>query len=171
MEHNKYAAVSEYDYKMIDAYLGKPEVTDWYVNAFKKFTVNGVSVMRWHWSWWAFFGNVFYLLYRKAYLPAGILLLLFVFIGMIPFGGLILWILTGGYAPYFVFKSYKEQKDTVEATISEDEKRLETMALIGGPNEWAIWVGIIVHLFVWGFILSMFGVLLAMIGIAAAGSS
>lgn len=164
---NKYAAVEDYDYKMIEAYIDKPEVTEWYVNAFKKFSVNGVDVMRWHWSWWAFFGSVFYLLYRKSYLAAGVLFVLTLLTGLIPFGGLILWVLTGGYAPYFVYKSYKEKRLEVEAMIEEEQKRIETMRLVGGYNDWAIWVAVVIHIFFWIAVFSMLGFILTMLGLAA----
>ncbi len=168
--NNKYEQINDYDQQMIEAYINKPEVTAWYVNAFKRFSINGVDVMKWNWSWWAFFGNVFYLLYRKAYLPAGILFALNMLVGFIPFGGLILWILAGGYSPYFVYKTYKQKKIEVERAIDkEDEsKRFETMQLVGGTNDWAIWVGVILSVFFWGIIFSTMGFVLAFIGLVVA---
>lgn len=164
---NKYEEIGDYDYRMIEAYIDKPEVTDWYVNAFSKFNINGMDVMRWHWSWWAFFGSVFYLLYRKSYMAAGILFILTLVIGMIPFGGLILWVLTGGYAPYFVYKTYKDKRLEVEAQIHDEEKRIETMRLVGGSNEWAIWIAVVIHIMMWVAFFSMIGVFLTALGIAA----
>ncbi len=164
---NKYAQIDEYDYKMIEAYIDKPEVTDWYVNAFKNYNINGIDVMKWKWSWWAFFGSVFYLLYRKSYLAAGVLFLLTLVTGMIPFGGLIVWILTGGYAPYFVYKTYREKRLEVEATIQDEDKRLETMRLVGGTNDWAIWVAVILHIFLWLAVFSALGLILTALGLAA----
>lgn len=162
---NKYEPIADDDYQMIEAYIDKPEVTQWYVNAFKKFNVNGRSMMRWHWSWWAFFGNIFYFLYRKAYLPAAVFFLLTFIAGFVPpFGWLVLLILTGGYGPYFVYLTYKEKRLEVEATVEDEDKRLETMRFVGGYNDWAIWVGIVIHFFMWistflmlGFILTLFG--------------
>lgn len=164
---NKYAEIDEYDYKMIEAYIDKPEVTDWYVDTFKRFNINGIDVMKWKWSWWAFFGSVFYLLYRKSYLAAGILFILTLATGFIPFGGLILWVLTGGYAPYFVYKTYKEKRLEVEAQIQGEEKRIETMRLVGGYNDWAIWVAVILHIFFWAAAFSMIGLILTALGLAA----
>jgi hypothetical protein len=169
--HNKYEETDAYEYKMIEAFIDKPEVTSWYVQAFKKFTVHGVDVMRWHWSWWAFFGNIFYLLYRKSYLAAGILFLLTLVTGVIPFGGLILWILTGGYAPYFVYKTYKEKRLEVESMIEDESKRIETMRLVGGYNDWAIWVAVVIHIFIWIAFFSMIGFMLTMLGLAVAGNA
>ena len=164
---NKYAEISEYDYKIIEAYIDKPEVTDWYIDTFKKFNINGIDVMKWKWSWWAFFGSVFYLLYRKSYLAAGILFILTLATSFIPFGGLILWVLTGGYAPYFVYKTYKEKRLEVEAQIQDEDKRIETMRLVGGYNDWAIWIAVILHIFFWIAAFSMLGLILTALGLAA----
>lgn len=164
--HNKYTPIGDYDYQMIEAYIDKPEVTQWYVKAFNKFNINGIDVMRWNWSWWALFGSVFYLLYRKAYLAAGVLFLMVVASGVVPFGSFILWILCGGYAPYFVYKTYKEKRLEVESMIDDKGKRLETMRFVGGVNDWAIWLGVIIHIFIWGAIFSTLGLILAVFGLA-----
>ncbi len=168
---NKYAPVDDYEYRMIEAYIDKPEVTQWYVNAFKKYNINGVDVIKWNWSWWAFFGSFFYLLYRKAYLAAVVLFVLTLVIGIIPFGGLILWVLTGGYAPYFVYKNYKEKRAEAEAIIDDEQKRIETMRLVGGYNEWAIWVAVIIHIFIWLAIFSFLGIFLTALGFAASNGA
>ena len=39
---------SDYENRMIEAFVGKPEKYEWYKNAFEKFNVNGVDVMKWH---------------------------------------------------------------------------------------------------------------------------
>ena len=140
---NKYEQVLDYEYKMTQAYIQKPEVQQWYAHAFKKFNINGVDSMKWNWSWWAFFGNVFFLLYRKAYLAAGILFALDLMVGFIPFGGLILWTLSGGYSSFYVYKAYKQKKLEIEHAIEEEDKRIHTMSLVGGSNEWAVWIGVI----------------------------
>ena len=159
--NNKYEEIDADDYKMIEAYIDKPEVTQWYVNAFKKYNINGMDVTRWHWSWWAFFGSVFFLLYRKAYNAAGILAALLMVGWFIPFGWLTLWVLTGGYATYFVYKSYKEKRLEVEEQMEDEEKRLETMSLLGGTNEWAIVVGVIFQFFLWSTAVFMIGFIFA----------
>ncbi len=156
---------------MIEAYIDKPEVTEWYVNAFKKFNINGVDVMKWHWSWWAFFGSVFYLLYRKSYVAAGTLFLLILVMSFIPLGWIILWILAGGYAPYFVYRTYQEKKVDTELKIADNETRLETMRLLGGTNEWAIWIGLVIHFFFWIGTLSMMGAIVALLAMVAASAS
>ena len=150
---------SEYEAKMLEAFVGKPDKPEkglWYANAFAKYDVNGVDAMRWNWSWWAFFGGLLYLLYRKAYMPAIWLLVLFIVASFIPFAGFILWILTGGFAPYFVYKTYLERKAEVESAIQDEPKRIETMRILGGCNDWAIWLAVLIHLFFWVFVFIMF---------------
>jgi len=167
--HNKYEAIGDYEYKIIEAYINKPEVTQWYVEAFKSFNVNGVDIGKWRWSWWAFFGSIFFLLYRKAYMPAGVLALMLIIAWFIPFGWLILWILSGGYSTYFVYKSYKEKRLEVEAEIEDEDKRIETMRILGGTNEWAIILGVLVQFFFWIGGVLMFGAILtflSMLGLA-----
>lgn len=163
--HNKYEDIADYDYKMIEAYIDKPEVTQWYVNAFKKFKINGVDHAAWNWSWWAFFGSVFFLLYRKAYTAAGVLSLFLVLGWFIPFGWTILWILSGGYSPFYIYKRYKETLLNVEAEIEDEQERLETMRLLGGCNTWAIVLGVIAQFFIWSTGLFMISFLLAFISL------
>ena len=153
-------SMQDYDNKMVEAFIDKPEKLAWYKNAFERYSVNGVAKMTWVWSWWAFFGGLFYLLYRKAYMPAIWLLVLFIVASFIPFAGFILWILTGGFAPYFVYKTYLERKAEVESAIQDEPKRIETMRILGGCNDWAIWLAVLIHLFFWVFVFVMLSTLM-----------
>jgi Protein of unknown function (DUF2628) len=156
-------SMQDYDNKMVEAFIDKPEKLAWYKNAFERYSVSGEAKMTWVWSWWAFFGGLFYLLYRKAYMPAIWLLVLFIVASFIPFAGFVLWILTGGFAPYFVYKTYLERKAEVEAAIQDEPKRIETMRALGGYNDWAIWLAVLVHLFFWVFVFVMFSTLMPML--------
>ena len=153
-------SMQDYDNKMVEAFIDKPEKLAWYKNAFEQYNVNGVAKMTWVWSWWAFFGGIFYLLYRKAYMPAIGLLVLMIVASFIPFAGFILWILTGGFAPYFVYKTYLERKAEVESAIQDEPKRIETMRILGGCNDWAIWLAVLIHLFFWVFVFVMLSTLM-----------
>ena len=142
---------SEYEARMLEAFVakpGKPEKGLWYANAFSKYDVNGIDVMRWKWSWWAFFGGIWFLIYRKAYAAAGGLLLLSIATAIIPPAGLILWVLTGGYATYFVYKVYKTKKLQIEAAQADEEQRIEMMHLLGGYNQWVLVLVIVLNLLV-----------------------
>ena len=132
----------DYSNKMIEAFIAKPEKTFWYQNAFSLFNINGVDAMKWKWSWWAFFGGFLFLLYRKQYIPALVVFILSMVLALIPFAGLIIAILVGGYGTYFVYKGYKTKLDEVERNIPVDDeyKRIQTMYAIGGYHSWVVWI-------------------------------
>jgi len=154
--------LNDYDDQMIEAFVNKPEVTAWYKHAFSQYNVNGVDKMTWVWSWWAFFGGIFYLLYRKAYLPALGLFVITIVSFAIPFGGLIVWIVTGGLAPYFVYQTYKSKKAEIEAAITDEQKRIETMRAVGGYNNWAILLAVAFHVIIWISVFTMLSTMMAM---------
>lgn len=130
----------EYENAMLEAFVNKPEKVLWYKQAFAKFNVNGIDSMQWVWSWWAFFGGWAFLLYRKQYIPALVLFLITIPASAVPFGGLIVAILAGGFSTYFIYKGYKQKKAEIENSISDPEKRIETMRKLGGYHQWVIWV-------------------------------
>ncbi len=131
---------NDYEDKMVEAFVNKDDKTLWYKYAFSKYNVNGVDTLKWQWSWWAFGGGFGFLLYRKAYLASLIVFIAGIVLGLIPFITLAIMILTGGYSTYFVYKTYKDKKEEIERTISDDETRIETMREVGGYHQWVIWV-------------------------------
>jgi len=133
----------DYNKQMIEAFIAKPEKTLWYQNAFSKFNVNGVDNIRWHWSWWAFFGGAAFLLYRKQYIPALVLFIASLLLNAIPIVSLIFSILAGGYSTYFIYKGYKNKLSEIESNISNKEMRISTMQQIGGYHSWVAWVYIV----------------------------
>jgi len=130
----------EYENAMIEAFVNKPEKTEWYKNAFSKYNINGIDTMKWVWSWWAFFGTWAFLLYRKQYIPAIVLFLLSIVGTVIPFLHFIISLLAGGFSTYFVYKGYKKKKEEIESTINNPQLRIETMREVGGYNPWVAWV-------------------------------
>lgn len=148
----------EYYNAMIEAFIDKDEKTQWYQNAFKKFNVNGVDTMKWHWSWWAFGGGAGFLLYRKQYLYAFILFFSSFILGAIPFVTFIIMILSGGYATYFIYKGFKNKLAEIEAKIEDKEKRIETMREVGGYHTWVIWVYALLSLFMFATLITMLNV-------------
>ena len=137
---------SEYEARMLEAFVGKPERPDkglWYANAFSKYEINGIEKIQWKWSWWAFFGGIWFLFYRKAYAAAGGLFLISVVAQFfIPFAGIIIPIFMGGFGTYFIYKVYKTKKIEIEAIHRDEEQCIETMAEVGGYNQWAVWIGV-----------------------------
>jgi len=133
----------------IEAYIGTEKSLPFYKEAFQKYSAAGVDQFAWQWSWWAMFGGVFYLLYRKLYIEALVYVLLFATIGMIPLAGLLMWIVSGGVLPYFVYKRYQKTKVQVEENISGEEAQLEALQVVGGVNKWAIWLAVALHIIMW----------------------
>ncbi len=133
----------------VEAYIGTPKTFPFYMEAFEKYSEAGVDQFRWHWSWWAFGGGLFYLLYRKLYIEAVAYFLVFALLSPLPLVSLILWIASGGVMPYFVYKRYKKMKAEVEQNISDPHERLEAMRKLGGVNKWAIWLGVGLTLLFW----------------------
>lgn len=162
-------ATSSDDYakRMINAFVAKPDAPDkefWYQNAFAKYNINGVDAMKWNWSWWAFFGGIWFLIYRKAYAAAGGLFLISIAAAFIPFAGLIIWILSGGYSTYFVYKTFKTKKLEIEAAQSDENQRIETMRMVGGYNQWVVILAVVINVSV------AIGMFMAVAAMFAAGS-
>ncbi len=149
------AEYKDYYNRMIEAFIDKPEKTLWYQNAFSKFNINGVDSMKWHWSWWAFGGGAGFLLYRKEYLAAFILFIGSFILGMIPFAGLLIMILSGGLSTFFIYKGFKRKLAEVEQNVEDIETRISTMREIGGYHTWVIWVYGILSALLLSFVGSM----------------
>ncbi|MEO1927253.1 MAG: hypothetical protein ABGX26_01000 [Nautiliaceae bacterium] len=138
----------DYEDRMLEAFIQTPKKFKWYKEAFSKFNINGIKRVAWVWSWWAFFGGGFwYLLYRKAYLAAVLSFIIVVVLNAIlPFWGpMAFYILMGGYSVYFVYKKYLSLKSKIESKIEDEEKRIETMRILGGYNRWVIWVAGVIY--------------------------
>jgi len=155
---------TDYEAKMVEAFVGKPQDPErgfWYANAFSKYNVNGIDSMKWNWSWWAFMGGIFFLLYRKAYGAAGGLFLVSLVSGLIPGAGLVIWILTGGFSSYFVYKTYKTKKLEIEAIQSDEKQRISMMAMLGGYNQWVIYAAVALNVVV---MIAVFAIIAALAG-------
>ena len=132
-----------YEDRMLEAFIQTPEKSDWYKNAFSKYSINGVDKISWVWSWWAFFGGFWFPLYRKSYMPALGLFIISIIAGVIPLIGLIIAILAGGYTTYFIYKTYQQKKLEIETKLQDPEQRIEAMQQVGGYHQWVIWINIV----------------------------
>jgi hypothetical protein len=130
----------------IKAYIDKEESEEFYIDAFEDYTKNGIEEFKWHWSWWAFGGGVFFLLYRKLYVEALVFFLISMISSSVPIASMIIWVASGGVFPYFVYKRYKKGKKMVEENISEPTKQLQALREFGGYNKWAIYAGVAMSL-------------------------
>jgi hypothetical protein len=57
--------------------------------------------------------------------------------------GIVVNILSGGYSSYFVYKIYESKKYEIEQSIDNNQKRIETMKIVGGFNSWVPWLAIV----------------------------
>ncbi|EDM23012.1 hypothetical protein [Caminibacter mediatlanticus] len=143
-----------YEERMIEAFVQNPKKFEYYKEAFNKFNVNGIERVAWNWSWWGFFGNFWFLLYRKSYLGALISFIGNILFSFLPIIGPLIWyILNGGYDVYFIYKKYKKLKKEIEDNIEDEEKRIETMYILAKPNKWVIYLVAILSLIILFFII------------------
>jgi len=145
--------------RLISAYIGEKESLEktkktlgWYKDSFEKGDLSGG--FSWKWSWWAFFGNWLYLLYRKCYLE-GISYFLLVHI----LGGLVsnympdlaemvalfIGLLSGGLLHNLVYRRYLKSKTIIENRAVSNEEMENEMKSIGGTDKRAVIIGIIVY--------------------------
>lgn len=137
----------------IEAFIDTPGKTGWYIISFKKFDVYGIERITWNWSWWAFFFDGWYLLYRKCYKEGIIVLLSVTFLTiLVPQITLILKILCGGFLVFGVYKNFKIRTAEVESITQDYNQQLKILRDLGGVNK------IIVYLFIgfWAIIFFIF---------------
>lgn len=123
---------------LLNAYIAKPEKVSFYHNAMKKLSIGERLTFGWAWSWWALIGGWAFLLYRKAYLAAGLSFIVSLFFSLIPFGFLFYLILSGGLSTYFVLGRFIDFKERVK-NLPFDEQ-ISVMSRFGGFHQWVIWV-------------------------------
>lgn len=128
---------------LLQAYLHTPSKFHFYQLGLFKMQQAGIFSFRWHWSWWAFGFSWGYLLYRKAYMAAGLTFLASLLFSGIPvIGNLLFMIIMGGVAPYFVLKRYHDLATQLSGTALEQTQAMQNF---GGVNKWVVWVTIIIY--------------------------
>lgn len=130
----------------LEIFLQTPSKVEIYARACEKFfaagkrrELNYVST----WSWWAFFGTLFFFLYRKEYKIAAALFAFVVISCFIPFLdeydrsiGMAVSVSSGTMAKYFVCYRF---------VALLDKKDDEALRKGGGVNRWAIWLAVIFY--------------------------
>ena len=130
-----------YDKAMIKAYVDKEEEPKrelWYEKIFLQYQKK--DRIKWHWSWWAFFGTFLYLLYRKAYLASFVLFLFVLFSEISPIASFLVSIFSGGYAHYYVYKEYLKKKNEIEGKYEDEEKCIKVMKAYNSYNDWLLYL-------------------------------
>jgi len=125
-------------------YLQTPDKVEIYAQACEKFFINGAKLdLKFSptWSWWGFFCHIWFCLYRKLYLVAGVLFIGSLLGGVVPVIALIVWIADGMVAKYFVCKRFVETLEMSNQLGNDD-----ILIANGGVNKWAVWVGVIMSI-------------------------
>ena len=143
--------MKELDYQhlkeLLSAHLQKEDKVDIYAPRVDNNLVNGKPVFNASWSWWGFFGGWAFFLYRKMYLMAGIFFVLSLLTAAIPFGGIILAIITGTTAFYFYTLKFHNDLQTVGYEHRDINAVKDDLRKLGGYNSWVVFIAIIFYAF------------------------
>ena len=143
--------MEKFDYyklrELLSAHLQKESKVNIYYPRVDANLVNGKASFNITWSWWAFFGGWAFFLYRKMYLLATIFFILNILSSSIPFGGLILGIISGISGFYFYTTKLCEdlQKTGYETRNIEEVKK--DLAKLGGYHSWVTILAILFYVF------------------------
>ncbi len=118
-------AVKEEDFAL---FVGKN--AEKYLGKFRKFTRNGEDTFAATWHWPAFFFSFLWTLYRKLYGWA----ILVLFLGCVPYVGLLVMIASGISANYIYYKHAKKKLIEVKSLTASEAERAAAMARAGGVN-------------------------------------
>jgi type II secretory pathway pseudopilin PulG len=121
------------DYK---SFIGKN--ADKYLSKFDRFGMDGTGkfVATWHWP--AFFFPFFWMLYRKLYPWAVLILFLNFAVNVVPFGYIIFMITLGMTGNYIYYKHAKNKILQIRQTHPSDRERSAHLARAGGVNVVAV---------------------------------
>ena len=131
--------------ELLSIHLQKEDKVDIYYPRVEANLINEKPTFNATWSWWAFAGGWAFFLYRKMYLMAGIFFILSILSAVIPFGGIILAIITG--VSGFYFYTTKFYSDLQTAGLGHRDMQLvkEDLKKLGGFNSWVIIVAVIFY--------------------------
>lgn len=127
----------------LEAFVG-PKI-DYYSRKFGKFTLTGSTKFEFGWNWPAFFGGVWWYLYRKMYWWAIVDLAVSFLFGWTLFVPL-LWAagrsISGDFL-YFLFasKRIRESRGVLApGAPTDDPSHLDRLRTMGGVQTWVLWL-------------------------------
>lgn len=126
------------DYK---TFIGKN--VDKYLSKFDRFGINGTGKFAATWHWPAFFFPFLWMLYRKLYPWAVLVLFLNFVVNVVPFGYLIFMIILGMTGNYIYYKHAKNKILQIRQTQPSDRERSAQLARAGGVNNIAVVVAVL----------------------------
>lgn len=124
--------------ELLSAHLQKESKVDVYFPKVYANLVNGVPSFNATWSWWGFIGGWAFFLYRRMYLMAAIFFVLSLVSATIPFGGLILAVITGISAFYFYTVKFHDDLQKAGFGSRNEELVKEDLRKLGGYNSWVV---------------------------------
>ncbi|MFV0626766.1 MAG: DUF2628 domain-containing protein [Alphaproteobacteria bacterium] len=127
--------------QLLEVHLGKPKQVEKHFKAIKNNYKNG-KVMSGLFNVWAFFGGMFYFIYRKMYFIALAIFVATFFFEYIPLPPKYVNIAFSAFCAVTAFPFYTEKffKDAEKSGYGQSnfEEVKEKMAKLGGVNNWAI---------------------------------
>ncbi len=182
--------------ELLGTHLKNDRKVELFYTFFKKFTVGGTFKYDLCFSWYAFFGNIFYFLYRKLYLPAllfayvivpGIIICALSVIGITAYiggrtggglaSGLVIALLmlalyllppiTFAMSGIYLYtRKFLRDLELSGYGKLDIERVKENLSLLGGSNDWVITVLVILMFSILIYILIYIPVYLAVIATA-----
>ncbi len=141
---------SSYEDKSYVAYFGEKKAA-WYKRANEKYSRGGKFTLVW--SWWAFCFPIIYLLVRKCYLYALLLILVITGIMSLTAGNvglvtlLLLSCFTAIVSPFFVLQRFRTVKARAEMLFKNETDRLILLSCRGGKNYFFLILSVLVYAF------------------------
>lgn len=133
--------------ELLSAHLQTEKKVDIYFPNVYANLVNGNPTFKATWSWWGFIGGWAFFLYRRMYLMAGVFFILSLLSTAIPFGGIILAIISGVSA--FYFYTVKFHDDLLKAGFNQKDINSvkEDLGKLGGYNTWVVILALFFYAF------------------------
>jgi len=131
--------------ELLSAHLQKENKVDIYYPRVDTNLINEKPTFNLTWSWWAFLGGWAFFLYRKMYLMAFVFFILSLLTTVIPFGGLILALITGATAFYFYTVKFYDDLQTAGHRHRDIALVKEDLRKLGGYNSWVVFIAIIFY--------------------------
>ncbi|RUM60913.1 MAG: DUF2628 domain-containing protein [Persephonella sp.] len=149
--------LEEFDEETIKSFVQKN--SDYYLIKWKLMAETGSKIS---WNWPAFFFGIYWMVYRKMYVYALIILIIGLLLSLIPLiniiAGLVVWIGFGMFGNYvYAMHTYKKLKEL--SLISSNPEDLKKLALQkGGTSVLAVFILIGIFLAIEIIILMLFAV-------------
>lgn len=132
--------------ELLSAHLQKEDKVYVYLPRVEENLVNDKPKFNFTWSWWAFFMTWAFFLYRKMYLMAIIFFILNLALTAIPFGGLIISIISGASAFYFYTTKFYGDLQQCDYQNRSREEVSKDLAKLGGYHSWVTFFAIIFYI-------------------------